>query len=139
MNRANAMKQSGKIMPSEMATELLFFLPDGAGVGGKGDGGEGVGGAGVGGAGVGAMHPTLQVEAVGYFPFALKTSLQLYVLFGLSNWQLKLVLGTGVGGGGVGIALHHVPIPDVQDFSKTAKTSRQDKQYKHGLPWASNL
>jgi hypothetical protein len=77
------MKQSGKIMPSVMATELLFFLPDGAGgagVGGEGDVGPTVGG--FVGTGVGAMHPTLQAEAVGYFPFALNFSLQLYVVGG---------------------------------------------------------
>jgi hypothetical protein len=126
MNRANAMKQSGKIMPSEMATELLFFLPDGAGVGGKGDGGKGDGGPTVGGfvgTGVGAVHPALHFEAVGYFPFALNFSLQLYVLLGTVNWQSKLVMGTGVG---AGVALHHVPISGVQVFSKT-QPKHQDR------------
>jgi hypothetical protein len=80
MNRASAMKQSGKIMPSVMATELLFFLPDSDGAGVGGEGGPTVGG--FVGTGVGAMHPTLQVEAVGYFPFALNFSLQLYVVGG---------------------------------------------------------
>jgi hypothetical protein len=77
------------------------------------------------------MHPTLQAEDVGYFPFALNFSLQLYVLGG-NHWQSKLVMGTGAG---VGIVLHHVPIADVQDFSKTAKTSRQVKQYSQNTAY----
>jgi hypothetical protein len=81
------MKQSGKIMPSVMATELLLFLPDGAGagVGGEGDDGRKVGF--FDGGFVGSVQFLPQAEAEGYFPFALKRSLQLYALGFFVNWQ----------------------------------------------------